>query len=111
MNSALDQLGLTLKAVAANTRQVASASDQASSAIGQISDGAQNQMHAMDQVASTLRHTATAIAEVAKSAENANARAQAMGQTVGEGMADMGRMVEIVQAIKPPTPTGSTRST
>ncbi|MFZ2853502.1 MAG: nitrate- and nitrite sensing domain-containing protein [Rhodocyclaceae bacterium] len=99
VNSAIDQLGRTLQAVSQNTQQVASASNETSNAIGQISDGAQNQMHAIDRLSSAVQQTAAAVTEVAKSAESANARAQEMGKTVNEGIADMARMVEIVQSI------------
>ncbi|MFZ2853585.1 MAG: methyl-accepting chemotaxis protein [Rhodocyclaceae bacterium] len=99
INASLVSLSSVMKAVGQNTQQVAAASNQTSNAIGQISDGAQNQMHAIGQVSNAVQQTAAAVTEVARSAESANARAQGMGKAVNEGIADMNRMVEIVQAI------------
>ncbi|MFZ2853500.1 MAG: methyl-accepting chemotaxis protein [Rhodocyclaceae bacterium] len=99
VNASIDGLSSALKAIGQNTQQVAAASNETSNAIGQVSDGAQNQMHVIKQVSLAVQQTAAAVTEVAKSAESANARAQGMGKTVNEGIADMARMVEIVQAI------------
>ena len=67
LNLSLDALGKTIKTVNDNARQVAAAANQFSAAIGQISDGAQNQKHAMRQVSVAASETATSVTEVSSS--------------------------------------------
>jgi methyl-accepting chemotaxis protein len=54
INASLDSLSGSMRLINQNARQVATASAESSQAIGQISDGAMNQTHAISQVLSLI---------------------------------------------------------
>ncbi|HEX3865017.1 MAG TPA: methyl-accepting chemotaxis protein [Stellaceae bacterium] len=85
--------------VTSNIRQVAIAATQASSAVGQVSDGSKAQLGALEQSAAALEQSADAITEVAKSTERASEQAHQAAVLVASGIAQMEEMVEIVTAI------------
>ncbi len=85
--------------VTSNIRQVAIAATQASSAVGQVSDGSKTQLGALEQSAVALEQSAGAIADVAKSTEQASEQARRAATLVASGIAQMEDMVEIVLAI------------
>jgi len=66
INDSLHALVNAMGVIHANTRQVATAANETSNAIGQISDGAQNQTHAISQVATAVRQTAESVSDVQK---------------------------------------------
>jgi len=99
INQAIELQGQTMSQIAVNANQVASASGETSSAIGQISDGAQNQLHAMNQVATAVSQAGQAISDVAKDTAQASSSAQRSVQLVTGGQAKMARMVEVVNVI------------
>ena len=80
-------------------RQVAVAAGQATSAIGQVSGGANTQLAALRQVANGLQQSTAAIAMVADSTQAARERAQQMAELVAQGKAEMAGMVRAVNAI------------
>ncbi|MFD0668622.1 HAMP domain-containing methyl-accepting chemotaxis protein [Ramlibacter sp. MAHUQ-53] len=96
INDSLQALGQALRAIHANTRQVAAASGQASQAIGQISDGAQSQTHAIGQVAVAVRQSAASVADVSRNTSLASEKSRESIATMRGGMA---RMEELVQAV------------
>ncbi|MFM8863508.1 MAG: methyl-accepting chemotaxis protein [Limnohabitans sp.] len=99
INQSLDAMAAAMSSIAANARQVASASSETSHAIGQISDGAQNQTIAIDQVATAVRQTANAIAEVSRNTESASAKSRESVQSVRSSLQKMEEMVQIVSNI------------
>ncbi len=99
INTSLQRLSDTLKIINDNTRQVATAANQTSTAIGQISDGAQNQMHAISQVATAVRQTSSSINDVTQNTETASLKSQESVRIVQNGKIKMQRMVEVVNSI------------
>lgn len=99
INSSLDGLSRALGAINENTRQVAVASNQSSSAIGQISDGAQNQMRAIGLIATAVRQTATSVQAVTVDTEAASRKSQESVEIVRQGRLKMEEMVDVVNSI------------
>jgi len=99
INDSLDAVSHTLRTIHQNTRQVAAASNEASQAISQISDGAQNQMHAIGQLANAVRETATSVSDVSRNTESASARSRESMALVQSGREKMSTMVEVVNGI------------
>ena len=99
INSSLDALGQALSAVHNSTRQVAAAANQTSTAIGQISDGAQNQTHAISQVALAIRHTAESVTDVSRNTAIASQKSRDSMAIMQTGMGKMTQMVQVVNNI------------
>jgi methyl-accepting chemotaxis protein len=99
INDSLDAVSRTLRAIHQNTQQVAAASNETSQAISQISDGAQNQMHAIGQLANAVRETASSVADVSRNTESASARSRESMALVRSGRDKMNTMVEVVNGI------------
>jgi methyl-accepting chemotaxis protein len=99
INSSLEALGSSMVVINSNTRQVAAAANETSQAISQISDGAQNQMHAIGQLANAVRETAVSVTDVSKNTETASARSQESMAIVRAGKDKMSTMVEVVNGI------------
>jgi len=85
--------------ITVNANQVATASSETSNAIGQISDGAQNQLHAMSQVATAVTQSGQAISEVAKDTALASSSSQESVRLVTGGQEKVAQMVEVVNVI------------
>ncbi|MBY0431129.1 MAG: methyl-accepting chemotaxis protein, partial [Rhodospirillales bacterium] len=103
ISTSFDNLVTTLRdalgRIATNTRQVAGAAGQASSAIGQISDGAQHQFTAFQQIAEAMRQTANAVGEVARVSAQASGAARTAAGQADDGQAKMGDVVSVVRTI------------
>jgi methyl-accepting chemotaxis protein len=99
INSSLDTLGQALGAVHNSTRQVAAAANQTSTAIGQISDGAQNQTHAIGQVALAIKHTAESVTDVSRNTAIARQKSRESMAIMHTGMDKMAQMVQVVNSI------------
>jgi methyl-accepting chemotaxis protein len=99
INASLDSMSAALRAIHGNTRQVATAANETSNAIGQISDGAQNQTHAISQVAAAVRQTATSVADVSRNTSVASQKSQESIAIMREGMKKMNDMVDVVNSI------------
>lgn len=99
LHNALNTLTQAIANVTQNARQVASAASQTSGAVGQISDGSQNQLHAIGQVATAIKQTTASIVEVARNTEEASHRAKDSVVIVNEGRTRMNEMVSIVNNI------------
>jgi len=80
-------------------RQVALAAGQATSAIGQVSGGANTQLAALRHVANGLQQSADAIILVTANTHSARERAQQMADLVEHGRTEMAGMVAAVNAI------------
>ncbi len=99
LNQALDGLSGTLQAIMSNIRQVAAASGEVSTAIGQISDGAQSQLNALKQIASGVTQTAKAAEDVTINARNSSASAREAAGLVQDGRERISSLVEAVTLI------------
>jgi len=99
INISLTELSQSMRAVHDNTRQVATAANETSNAIGQISDGAQNQTHAISQVATAVRQTAESVADVSRNTAVASQKSKESMDTMRKGMDKMAQMVEVVSSI------------
>ncbi len=99
VNRSLDALSESMNVINSNTRHVAAAANETSQAISQISDGAQNQMHAIGQLANAVRETAVSVSDVSKNTETASARSQESVSIVRAGKDKMATMVEVVNGI------------
>ena len=82
-----------------SVRQVALAAGQATSAIGQVSGGANSQLAALRHVANGLQQSADAITLVTANTHSARERAQQMADLVEHGRTEMAGMVAAVNAI------------
>ena len=99
INDSLEALGQALGAVHNSTRQVAAAANQTSTAIGQISDGAQNQTHAIGQVALAIKHTAESVTDVSRNTAIASQKSRESMAIMQTGMGKMSQMVQVVNNI------------
>ena len=99
LNTSLYALAGTMKAIHLNTRQVATAANEFTTAIGQISDGAQNQKHAMRQVLAALTQTTSAVTDVARNTAEASTKSRAAIALVKSGQIKMDIMIEVVNNI------------
>ncbi|MFD2261392.1 methyl-accepting chemotaxis protein [Lacibacterium aquatile] len=85
--------------VAQSIRQVATAANQASSAVSQVSDGSYTQLNALKQTAASLEQSSRAIADVARSTQLASEQAKNAADLAMGGIEQMADMVDIVTAI------------
>lgn len=99
INNTLDGLAQAMQTIGVNARQVATASSETSQAIGQISDGAQNQTIAIDQVTTAVRHAAAAISDVSKSTEAASHMSRKSVESVRSSLDKMDQMIKVVTNI------------
>ena len=99
INSSISSIVKLLQEITMNTRQLATASNETTAAIGQIADGAQNQTMAISQVSTAVNQTSLAITDVSRSTEMASQKSRESVQVVQAGVAKMTAMVEVVNAI------------
>ncbi|MEN9624674.1 MAG: Methyl-accepting chemotaxis protein PctC [Pseudomonadota bacterium] len=99
LNSSLQALSNTMGVINQNTMQVATAANQFTTAIGQISDGVQNQKHAMSQVAAAVNQTSTSVIDVSRSTESASQKSREAVSIVQNGRGKMETMIEVVNNI------------
>jgi methyl-accepting chemotaxis protein len=99
INLSLDSLSTSMRLINQNARQVATASAESSQAIGQISDGAMNQTHAISQVAAAVRQTATSVTDVSRNTEVASQKSKESVHLVRDGIRKMNHMVDVVNSI------------
>jgi methyl-accepting chemotaxis protein len=99
LNRSLDTLATTLNGVMANVRQVAAATAQASTAIGQISDGSQNQLNALRQVSAGIEQTSRAVGDVSENADTTSRRARESAELVTQGYRTMSSMLDVVNTV------------
>jgi len=99
LNVSLDALSGAMRAISSNARQVAAASGETSNAIGQISDGAQNQSHAIGQVVMAVRQTVISVGDVTNNTELASQKSRESVAVVRRGMQKMESMVQLINDI------------
>ncbi|MBT4838353.1 MAG: HAMP domain-containing protein [Methylococcales bacterium] len=100
INSMLDGFTSLMASLSENTRQVANAAEQSSLAIGQISDGSQQQANSIDQMANHISETQTAIADVSHSTGEASHEADQTVSIVSSGSEKMTEMIASINGIK-----------
>lgn len=99
MNTSLESLSKAMKLVNHNAQLVATSANQTSEAIGQISDGAQNQMHAIAEVLTAIRQTADSVTDVARNTQRASQQSKDAIALMDQGMQKMSHMIEVVNSI------------
>jgi methyl-accepting chemotaxis protein len=97
INQSLQALRASLTTINHNARQVAAASSESSQAIGQISDGAQNQTHAISQIAVAMRQTSATVTDVSRNTELASQNSRQSMERVRNSMVKMKDMVGVVE--------------
>ncbi|MBY0431155.1 MAG: methyl-accepting chemotaxis protein [Rhodospirillales bacterium] len=97
LNSLIESLHRALSVITVNTRQVAGAAGEASLAISQISEGAQHQFQAYQQIAATIGQTSQAVNEVASSASSVSSAVQDAAGLVAAGKTEMQDVVTVVR--------------
>jgi len=99
LNTLVNSIDVALREIAENATRVAAASSQTSTAIGQISDGAQNQLHALAQVSTAVTQSSAAASDVAKDTSQASESAQRAVNLVSGGQEKVSQMVSVVNVI------------
>ena len=99
INESIASVAKALAQIAAQTRQVAVAAGQSSAAIGQISDGAQNQMHAITQVGQAIHSTIATMQGMNKDSTQAIDKSRDAILIVQQGQEKMETMVGVVGRI------------
>ncbi len=99
INNSVDALSKTLANTMEKTHHVAVAAGQSSSAVGQISDGAQNQMHSINEIATAIKETNSATEEVCQNISKAGNNAQQITQSVNKCKLKIDNLVEVVKVI------------
>jgi hemerythrin-like metal-binding protein len=99
VNRSLTSLSTALRAVLDNVSQVAVATGQVSTAVGQISDGALNQLNAVKRIAVGIKQSAHAIEEVSVNAQASSGHAREAASLVSDGRDNVAGMVQSVHAI------------
>lgn len=83
--------------VIASTRQIALATSQASSAVGQVSEGANDQLEALRQVAVAVKQSTAAITDVSGSTQRAHELSASIAQQMNEGRERMRATADVVK--------------
>jgi methyl-accepting chemotaxis protein len=99
INASVASVAKALAQIAAQTRQVAVAAGQSSAAIAQISDGAQNQMHAITQVGKAIHSTMSTMQGMNHDSAQAIDKSRDAIQIVQQGQDKMETMVGVVSRI------------
>lgn len=80
-------------------RRTAVVTNQASQAIGQVSEGAMTQLAELRQVSDALSHTADAVADVGRSTQQARDTASRAQSLLGESLEKVRQLIETVDAV------------
>jgi methyl-accepting chemotaxis protein len=99
LNQSLQALSSTMVAISNNTRMVAAAANQTSTAIGQIADSAQHQTSAISQVVTAVKQTAQSVNDVTRSTLEASRVSKASVTAMQTGRIKMDEMVQVVGSI------------
>lgn len=80
-------------------RRTAVVTNQASQAIGQVSEGAMTQLAELREVSDALSHTADAVADVGRSTQQARDTASRAQALLGESLEKVRQLIETVDAV------------
>lgn len=100
VNTSLDSLCSALSVITDNTREVATAAIQSSTAVGKVADMSQTQLNSLIEVSSALQQSSSAITESAGNAERASKFASDSSLLVSKGLESMNKMLAIVAEIQ-----------
>jgi len=95
----LHATGAAFREIGEQATQVAVAAGEATTAIGQVSEGASAQTDDLDQVATAIGQSARAIAHVTDSTRNASDMVKAAADHAAKGKEDMERLLKVSQTI------------
>ena len=99
MAALLNEARGTFRRIGEQATQVAIAAGQASTAVGQVTDGASAQTEDLDLVASAIGQSAQAIATVSENTRNASDMVKAAAGFAEQGKEEMARLVRVSQTI------------
>jgi len=99
LNASIQSLSMAIRSVTSNAQQVAIAANQTSQAIGQIADGSQHQKVAVSHLATAIRQSSEAVADVTRNSTEASNNARDSMDSMKACMEKMGHMVDVVNAI------------
>lgn len=99
VNRLLDTTNMAFKEFGEKTRHTAISVGEASTAVGQVSDGARAQSGALTQVATALRESTEALKSVSDNTKAASEKASTASQLVQSGLVSVDRLAGIVDAI------------
>ncbi len=99
INHSLTTLAGAFGGIATSIRQVAVAANQASTAVGQIANGAADQMGALNGIFNALEQASRSVDLVSESARTSSAHAREAAMLVEKGGQQIDHMVETVNAI------------
>ena len=99
MAALLDEARAAFRRIGEQATQVAVAAGQASTAVGQVAEGASMQTEDLDQVAAAIGQSARAIADVSENTRHASDMVKAATGFAEQGKAEMARLVRVSQTI------------
>ena len=99
MVALLQETGAAFRRIGEQATQVAVAAGEASTAVGHVSEGAQEQTDDLDLVVSAVGQTARAIAHVSENTRNASDMVKAAAGFAEQGKEDMARLLKVSQTI------------
>ncbi|MBP2312458.1 methyl-accepting chemotaxis protein [Azospirillum soli] len=99
MVALLQETGAAFRRIGEQATQVAVAAGEASTAVGHVSEGAQEQTDDLDLVVSAVGQTARAIAHVSDNTRNASDMVKAAAGFAEQGKEDMARLLKVSQTI------------
>ena len=99
MAALLDEARAAFRRIGEQAAQVAVAAGQASTAVGQVAEGASMQTEDLDQVAAAIGQSARAIADVSENTRHASDMVKAATGFAEQGKAEMARLVRVSQTI------------
>lgn len=99
INSSLDALGAALAVISGNTREVADAATQSSSAARQVAEGSEAQLGSLTEVSTAINQTSAAISDSAGHADKASRYAVESAAIIQQGLERMSHMDSIVKKV------------
>jgi methyl-accepting chemotaxis protein len=99
VNRLLDTTNMAFKEFGEKARHTAISVGEASTAVGQVSDGARSQSGSLTQVAAAIRESTQALKSVSDNTKAASDKASTASQLVQKGLLSVERLAGIVDAI------------
>lgn len=99
VNTLLETSNDAMRDFGVKAAQTAASVNEASVAVGQVSDGARSQMTSLTQVAAALTDSAAAIKMVSEGTQNASAKAAASSVIVQKALTAVEQLVVVVETI------------
>lgn len=99
INRTILSLSTTIGTMGEHTKKVAESSSEASRAIQQVSDGSQNQLQSIEQIAKAIEQTVLSVTDVTRNAEMASQHARTATDVVEKSKEEMGHMQSVMTGI------------